>query len=79
MIPEEIREIERVLNLVPPCPWVYHEEDDLDHWMLWSDDPLHGYVMVDEDAGVPPDPGFIEYILKSREIIEKLLKELKKT
>lgn len=75
---EEIKEIERVLDLVPPNPWHFSCGDDFDHWELWSSHESKGCHMVQDDAGVIPDEGFIEYILKSREIIEKLLKEVKK-
>jgi len=45
---------------------------------LWSSDKIKGYAMVQDDSGVEPDKDFIEYVLKSREIIEKLLKIIKK-
>jgi hypothetical protein len=75
---DKIKEIERILSLVPPSTWHYREGDDFDHWELWSDDYLYGYHMVQDDSGVPPDAGFIEYVLASRSIIEDLLKEVKK-
>jgi|SRR5580700_5762944 hypothetical protein len=75
---EEIKEIERILNLVPPSPWEFSSGNCFDHWELWSDDEFHGYHMVHDDSGVPPDEGFIEYVIKSREIIERLLNEAKK-
>lgn len=75
---DEIEEIQRVLDLVPLSPWGFHEGDDFDHWMIWSDDPLTCRFLVDGDDGVPPDKRFIEYVLKSRAIIEKLLLEVKK-
>lgn len=74
---KEIEEIERILNLVPPAPWHFSSGDVFDHWELWSSDSLHGIHMVQDDSGVPPDEGFIEYVLQSRKIIEKLLKEVK--
>lgn len=75
MTPEDFEEINRILNLVPCTPWSYSEGDDFDHWELWScKECVH---MVFDDSGVPPDKGFIEYVLKSREIIEMLLNEIK--
>ncbi len=78
MIEEDIKQIEELLEKVPPSPWHFSNGSVFDHWELWSDDPLHGYHMVQDDSGVPPDDGFIEYILRSREIIEMLLKEVKR-
>jgi len=77
MTPEEFNEIVRVLNLVPPLPWHFSDGDDLDHWELWSSDKHRGFHMVQDDSDVPPDPGFIEYVLNSRRIIESLLREFK--
>jgi hypothetical protein len=74
---EEIKEIEDLLKRVPPSPWNYCNGDDFDHWEIWSSDPLEGYNMVQGDDGVPPDENFIEFVLKSRGIIEKLLSEVK--
>ena len=75
---EEIQEIEKILNLVPPGPWHFSNGDIFDHWELWSSHELKGYHMVQDDSGVPPDQAFIEYVLKSREIIETLLNEVRK-
>lgn len=75
---KKIQEIEKILTWVPPSPWCFSPGNDFDHWELWSDDMLHGYHMVHDDSGVPPDAGFIQYVLKSRSIIEDLLKEVKK-
>ncbi len=75
---DKIKEIERILNLVPPAPWCFSAGSEFDHWELWSDDMFYGYHMVQDDSGVPPDAGFIEYVLESRNIIEDLLKEVKK-
>lgn len=74
---EEINEIKRVLSLVPPLPWHINSGDDFDHWELWSSDPKEGCWMVQDDSGVEPDKGFLEYLVKSREIIERLLKAIK--
>lgn len=73
----EIQEIERILNLVPPLPWYINPGDDFDHWELYSSHPTKGCWMVHDDSGVEPDKGFLEYVVKSREIIERLLKEVK--
>lgn len=78
MTDEEIKEFERVLHLVPPGPWHFHGGDDLDHWMLYSSHEKEGYHMVQEDSGVPPCPRFIEYVLKSRNVNERLLEEVKR-
>jgi hypothetical protein len=75
---EEINEIERILNLVPPLPWHVSCGDDFDHWELWSSDPKKGCHMIQDDSGVEPSKEFLEYLVKSREIIEKLLQQLRK-
>ena len=71
-----IKEIKDLLKRVPKSPWHYCGEDDLDHWKIWSSDKKTGYVLVDEDSGVPPDPDFIEFVLNARAIIEDLITQL---
>lgn len=68
-------EIRRILSLVPPLPWHVSKGDDFDHWELWSSHPEKGFHMVQGDSGVEPSEGFLEYLVKSREIIEYLLDE----
>lgn len=75
--PEEIKQIECLLESVPPSPWHFSPGDDFDHWELWSSHPTKGYCMIQDDGGVPPDSSFIDYILRSRQIIERLLEEVK--
>lgn len=74
---EDLNGIDQILNLVPKSPWHFSPGDDFDHWELWSSDKGTGCHMVQDDEGVPPDPGFIQYVLKSREIIEALLNEVR--
>jgi hypothetical protein len=69
----DIEEIQRLLNLVPPLPWHFSKGDDFDHWELWSSHPTKGCHMVQNDSGIEPDDGFLEYVSKSRETIEYLL------
>lgn len=73
----DIQEIQRILNLVPPLPWHVSNGDDFDHWELWSSHPIKGCYMIQDDSEVESDKGFLEYLVKSREIIEYLLCELK--
>lgn len=69
-------EVHRILSLVPPLPWHISNGDDFDHWQLWSSHEKEGCHIVQDDSGVEPDPGFLEYLVKSREAIEYLLSEL---
>ena len=73
---KRIGEIKELLNSVPKGPWHFNEGSDFDHWELWSSHEKDGCHMVQDDSGVPPDPDFINYVLKSRGIIEELLKEI---
>lgn len=77
MTDQNLQGIYSILSQVPPLPWHFSEGDDFDHWELYSSHPTKGYWMVQDDSGVPPDPGFITYVLCSRKIIEDLLKEVK--
>ena len=78
MTDDEIKYIQDLLDLVPKSPWYFSPGDDFDHWEIWSSDKETGCSMVQDDSDVPPDDAFIEFVLRSREIIERLLKEVKK-
>jgi hypothetical protein len=73
----EIKSIEALLDRIPKAPWSFCSGDDFDHWELYSTCPKTGCSMVQDDADVPPDPAFIEYVIRSRDIIERLLEEVK--
>lgn len=76
---QRIKEIETLLESVPKSPWNYSEGSEFDHWEIWSSHFLDGYSLVQDDSGVPPDACFINFVLQSRDIIEELLNEVKKT
>jgi len=69
----DVKEVRRILRLVPPLPWHVSSGNDFDHWELWSSHEKKGRHMIQDDSEVEPDPGFLEYIVKSREAIEYLL------
>lgn len=76
---ERIKEIEIIINSVPPTPWYYCEGDEFDHWEIWSGDKVYGRHLVQDDEGVPPDEDFIKFILQSKDIIKELLEHIKNT
>lgn len=66
---EKIAEMEKLLKDLPDAPWNFIHGND--HWELYGS--CYTY-MVQDDSGVPPDPQFIEYVLKSREMMPVLLR-----
>lgn len=74
----EYLKIKKLLSSVPKGPWHYRVGDENDHWELWSSDEKTGCVIVSDDSGVEPDEGFLIYLTKSREIIDRLMEEVEK-